>query len=122
MSDGLDSFARDVLPIGQTEPGDEVTVTVRTIPEKFEHPDFGEGIKFDADLTDSTCDFTDDEGDVLCEPGDEVQVRSHSKRLARALVDARDTKLNGDLLGESVTVRKIEAGDFPSYEVEPATE
>jgi hypothetical protein len=105
------------ITFGDLRDGEAATLTVLAEPEGFHSDDYGPGVRAEVEYVDADYAFTTDDGEAV-EEGDEAVLVTWSKRLVRALSEAKADA--GGIVGETVTITKHGSGFDTDYSVEVA--
>jgi hypothetical protein len=105
------------ITFGDLRDGEAATLTVEAEPEGFHSDDYGPGVRAEVEFIDSDYTFTTEDGAAV-EAGDEAVLVTWSKRLVRALSEAKSEA--GGIVGEEVTITKHGSGFDTDYSVEVA--
>lgn len=105
------------ITFGDLRDGEAATLVVLAEPEGFHSDDYGPGVRAEVEFRDSDYTFRTDDDDPITE-GDEAVLVTWSKRLVRALSEAKADA--GGIVGETVTITKHGSGFDTDYSVEVA--
>jgi hypothetical protein len=105
------------ITFGDLRDGEAATLVILAEPEGFHSDDYGPGVRAEVEFRDSDYAFRTDEDEAV-EEGDEAVLVTWSKRLVRALSEAKDAA--GGIVGEEVTITKHGSGFDTDYSVEVA--
>jgi len=109
-----DDDDRPAVTFGDLRPGESVVLTFDAEPEPFHSDDYGPGVRADATLQASDYQFQNDGEPV--EQFDPVTLVTWSKRLVRALKEAKHDA--GGIVGETFQITKYGSGYDTTYDVD----
>jgi hypothetical protein len=105
------------ITFGDLRDGEAATLTILAEPEGFHSDDYGPGVRAEVEFVEADYQFHTDDDEAV-EEGDACVLVTWSKRLVRALSEAKSEA--GGIVGEEVTITKQGSGFDTDYTVEVA--